>query len=362
MADDSPIDDARPTVLIDGQESEDLRQGLLAAMIAEDTQGLARCEASFGNLDSGSGTGVAFRYFDRKTLDFGKAFKIALKGDVLFEGRITGMEARFPANTPPELMVLAEDALQDLRMTRRTRTFVDQSDADVFNKIADDHQMGKNVQLSGGSHKVLAQVNQSDLAFLRERARAIEAELWVTTDASGKPTLNAAKRSARGGSPLKLEWPTDIREFNVLADLAGQRTAVAATGWDVSAKDKVTYSATDSDLGSELGSDDSGASILKAKLGERKESLVHGVPFTQAEAQDRAQAYFKMQARRFVVGYGVARTTGQLRVGTFVDLDGLGPLFNGKYYLSEVRHLFDGAKGLRTELCAERAGLGRPAT
>src|SRR5215831_21174567 len=104
------------------------------------------------------------------------------------------MEARFPAKSPPELVVLAEDALQDLRMTRRTRTFVDQSDADVFNKIADDHKMGKSVQLSGGTHKVLAQVNQSDLAFLRERARAIEAELWVTTDASGKPTLNARKR------------------------------------------------------------------------------------------------------------------------------------------------------------------------
>ncbi len=360
MADDR-VDDARPTVLLEGQESESLRQGLLSAVISEDTQGLYRCEASFGNLGDGSSNGVDFRYFDRKTLDFGKAFKIALKGDVLFDGRITGLEARFPAQSPPEIIVLAEDALQDLRMTRRTRTFLNQSDADVFNAIADDHQLGKSIQLTGGTHTVLAQVNQSDLAFLRERARALEAEVWVATDANGRATLNAAPRATRAsGTPVKLGWRNELTEFSVLADLAGQRTTVTASGWDVSAKDKVSYDATDSDLGSEVGNDDSGASILKAKFAERKESIVHGVPFTRDEAQDRAKAYFKMQARRFVVGHGVARTTSKLRVGAFVDLSGLGPLFNGKYYLSEVRHLFDGAKGLRTELCAERAGLGRP--
>jgi hypothetical protein len=34
-------------------------------------------------------------------------------------------------------------------------------------------------------------------------------------------------------------------------------------------------------------------------------------------------------------------------------------MFNGKYYLAEVHHRFDGGRGLRTEFCAERAGLGR---
>jgi phage protein D len=361
MADDDRFEDARPTVAVDGKDSDDLRLGMLSAVIAEDTQGLYRCEASIGNLGGDDPNGVDFRYFDRKTFDFGKSFRVKLKDDVLFEGRITGLEARFPPKSPPELVILAEDALQDLRMTRRTRTFVDQTDADVFNKIADDHQMGKSVTLSGGSHKVLAQVNQSDLAFLRDRARAIEAELWVSLDSSGKPTLNAKTRADRGGgAPIKLGYRNELTEFCVVADLAGQRTEVAASGWDVSAKDKVTFSATDSDLGGELGDFESGASILKAKLGDRKESIVHGVPFTQQEAQERAQAHFKMQARRFVTGYGVAKTNGKLRVGAIVDIDGVGPLFNGKYYLAEVRHLFDGTRGLRSELSVERAGLGRP--
>jgi phage protein D len=284
---------------------------------------------------------------------------VQYKGD-LFEGRIIGMEARFPSKSPPELVVLAEDALQDLRMVRRTRTFVQQSDADVFKAIADDHGMDKNVSLSGGQHTLLAQLNQSDLAFLRERARAIEAELWISVS-NGKAKLNAKARSDRqSSSAVKLGWRNELTEFNVLADLAGQRTSVTASGWDVSSKSAVKYAATDSDLGGELGSTDSGASILRSKFGDRKESVAHGVPWTQQEAEARAKAYFKMEARRFIVGHGVARTTGKLRVGGVVDLDGLGPLFTGKYYLAEVRHRFDGARGLRTEFCAERAGLGRP--
>lgn len=357
MADDR-IDDSRPSVLVDGKEDESARQGLLALCIHEDTQGLFRCEASFGNLD-GDGQGTDFRYFDRKTFEFGKRLQIKLKDDVLFDGRITGLEARFPSKSPPELVVLAEDALQDLRMTRRTRSFHDQTDAQVFNKIADEHKLDRGVKLDGRAHKLLAQVNQSDLAFLRQRARAIEAELWVSVDASGKPKLNAKPRSERGGAPVKLGWRNELSEFSVLADLAGQRTAVVASGWDVSAKDKVSYAAGDQDLGSEISEGHSGASILRDKFGERKEAVVHGVPFTQAEAETRAKAHYCMQARRFVVGRGVARTTGKLRVGALVDLDGLGRLFSGKYYLAEVHHRFDGAQGLRTEFSAERAALGR---
>jgi phage protein D len=109
-----------------------------------------------------------------------------------------------------------------------------------------------------------------------------------------------------------------------------------------------------------LGQTDSGAALLKQAFGDRKESVAHGVPWTQSEAEARAKGYFKATARRFVVGHGVARTTGDLRVGAVLDLDGLGPLFNGKYYLAHVRHRFDGAHGLRSELSVERAGLGKP--
>ena len=77
------------------------------------------------------------------------------------------------------------------------------------------------------------------------------------------------------------------------------------------------------------------------------------------EAQSTADAYFKMSARRFVVGHGLAETDLNLRVGSYVNLTGLGPMFSGKYYVTEVRHMFDRRRGLRTEFTSERPGIGQ---
>lgn len=356
MADDfsNLLKTSRPKIFVGGEENPSLAPGLLSLLIAETTSGLYRCEARFGNWGTNEEK-TDFLYFDRATLDFGKQFQIKLDSDVIFDGKITGLEAHFPESSPPELVVLAEDRFQDLRMTRRTRTFSDMSDSQVINQIAGDHGLSPQVSVSGPTYKVLAQVNQSDLAFLRERARAIDAELWMDGN-----KLNVKSHSARTGTTLRLDFRANLRAFSVLADLAHQRTSLTVSGWDVASKEGISFEATESAITSELNGDTSGPSILSSAFGQRKEALVHTVPLSSQEAQTEAETYFKMSARRFVVGRGVAETTSDLRVGSYVNLQGLGPLFSGKYYLTDVQHLFDNSMGLRSEFTAERPGLGQP--
>lgn len=344
---------SRPTIAVGGEDNTPLGVELSRLVIAEDTTGLYRCEAKFGNWGQINNT-TDFLYFDRSILDFGKDFEIKLESDSIFKGKIMGLEARFPEGQSPEITVLAEDRFQDLRMNRRTRSFTDVSDADVINQIASDHGLSPSVDVPGPSYKVLAQVNQSDLAFIRDRARAVDAELWMEGD-----TLNAKSHTGRNGTDLQFTYGNQLRDFTVLADLAMQRTSVAVNGWDVSSKSALQHEATDSVISSELNGDTSGVSILQSALGARKESLAHTVPLNHDEAQHEAEAFFKMSARRFVVGRGVAETKASLRVGTKLDLQGLGPLFTGKYYVVEVKHIFDLAKGLRTEFRSERLGIGK---
>lgn len=340
-------------MIVGGQEAPELGPELLSLIIAENTTGLYRCEARFGNWGSVNNK-TDFLFFDRKILDFGKDFQVKLESDSLFQGKIMGLEANFGEGKSPEISVLAEDRFQDLRMNRRTRTFTDASDSDVINQIATDHGLSPSVDLTGPTYKVLAQVNQSDLAFVRERARSIDAEVWMDGN-----TLNAKSHSSRNGADLKMSYGNELREFTVLADLAMQRTSVAVNGWDVSSKSALQYEATDAVISSELNGDTSGVSILQSALGARKEALAHTVPLNHDEAQHEAEAFFKLSARRFVVGHGVATTKATLRVGTKVDLAELGPLFSGKYYVVEVKHIFDLAKGLRTEFRSERLGIGK---
>jgi phage protein D len=350
----SGIIESRPTIYVGGAEKPDLAPGLLYLLVVEQTSGLYRCEAKFSNWGLKDGR-TDFLYFDRRTLDFGKQFQIKLGADTLFDGRVTALEADFPEAAPPTLTVLAEDRFQDLRMTRRTRSFADVTDADVFNQIANDHGLSPSVSVTGPKYKVLAQVNQSDLAFLRERARSVDAELWV----EGK-TLNAKSHASRGGTPKELKHGNELSSFRVMADLAMQRTSVFVNGWDVSNKQAIQHEATESDISGELGGDESGVGILQSQFGARREALAHAVPLNSQEAQAAAESFFKASARRFLVGRGVAGTDASMRAGRHVKLQKIGPLFDGKYYLTEVRHVFDLADGLRTEFTCERPGIGRP--
>src|SRR4051812_36351915 len=109
MADDatSGLKDSRPVIFVGGEEKPPLAAGLVGLMILENTTGLYRCEARFSNWGTVNNT-TDFLYFDRKTLDFGKDFKIQLGTNVLFNGRIMGLEALFAEGQPPEINVLAE--------------------------------------------------------------------------------------------------------------------------------------------------------------------------------------------------------------------------------------------------------------
>ena len=353
MPENSAILAATPSLRVAGDDQPLLADSLLHLVISEDIEGLYRCEATFNNWGAAGATQVDFRLFDRRTVDFGGAFAVAMNGDTIFDGRISAIEGHFLEHRAPELTVLSEDRFQNLRMNRRTRTFANLSDADICRQIAADNGLTADVNLDGPTHRVLAQTNQSDLAFVRQRARALDAELWMEGT-----TMHARSHQSRDSRTIRLTYGGDLRAFSVTADLARQCTAVAVNGWDTGAKRGIQFEATDSAIRGELGSDVSGVSILRDKFGERKQAIAHTVPLSSAEAQAESEAAFKRSARRFVVGHGIAQPTPRLRAGVFVDLQALGPLFSGKYYVTEAQHRFDRAAGFRTEFTAERPGIG----
>ncbi|HEU0054221.1 MAG TPA: contractile injection system protein, VgrG/Pvc8 family [Longimicrobium sp.] len=350
---------SRPKISIDGREDAALRELLRDLFVEETVAGLYRCEATFLNWGNRNG-GVGFLYFGRDVLEFGKTLKIEMgAGDAagpIFEGKVTGLEGRFTGTREPELLVLAEDRLQDLRMTRRTRTFEDASDADVVRRIASAHGLRADVDFSGPTHRVVAQVNQSDLALARERARAAGAELWVEGD-----TLKARPRTSRNAGTASLTFGQGLIEFAVTADLANQATGFTVAGWDVAGKRGVSHRATDSVVQGERNGGDTGGSVLSSAIGSREQQVVHDLPVNGDEARALAEAHYARAARRFVVGNGVAEGDARLKVGAEVELKELGPLFEGKYHVTRVRHTFDLAHGFRTAFTVERAALGRAA-
>ena len=94
------------------------------------------------------------------------------------------------------MLALAEDKLMSLRMTRRMKTYENVSDADIAQTIAQEHGLAAEADAPGPTYDVVQQWNQSDLAFLRERARLLQAEIWIRrTNCTFKRATNALRRT-----------------------------------------------------------------------------------------------------------------------------------------------------------------------
>lgn len=349
---------SRPTIRIDGQAQDSLGDVLLQSLLVEETTlGLFRCEASFQNWGPKNDGSVDFLFFDQNVIDFGKTLSVEFgppgSAGPVFAGRVTGIEATYPAQQTPELLVLAEDRFQDLRMERRTRSFENVTDADVIRQIASQQGLTAQVDVDGPTYRVLAQLNQSDLAFLRERVAAIDAELWIDNR-----TLYAQARTRRSSGAVSFTYGQGLIEFSVTADLAHQRSTVQVSGWDVAGKQAIDVQSGESAIASELNGGTSGSAILGRALTARNERVVTAMPLTQAEAQAMADARYRARARSFVKGRGAVEGNVKVRVGSILDLSGLGPVFDGKYYVTQARHTFTLQEGYRTTFEAERPSIG----
>lgn len=349
----APLYCQRPTVLIDGQAPPGLSFGLLSLKVTHALNGPSRCEARVANWGVAGGQ-AGYLYFDEQVLDFGKGVRIEQAGRTIFSGAIMALEADYPEGRAPELVVHAEDRTEGLR-TPRTRTFHDFTDGDVIRQIANDHGLAVASNLDGPRHPILAQIDQSDLAFLRGRARLAGAELWLEGD-----TLHVQTLLPTSAGTLSLTFGNELRRFNVTADLANQPTQVVVGGWEVEGKTELRGQADDTLLQGELGSDRSAASIVQRAFGERPFVHTGRVPLTLEEAKAEASAEFIRRSRRFVIGHGTTSSGVIPQVGQWMKVDRLGPLFSGRYFVTDTTILFDPAAGLRTEFRVERPGLGLP--
>jgi hypothetical protein len=79
---------------------------------------------------------------------------------------------------------------------------------------------------------------------------------------------------------------------------------------------------------------------------------------TEAEATLRARARHGARARRFVTADGTAQGDPALRVGAWLTLLGVNPMFVNVYAVTSATHRFDAADGYLTDFLAECAFLG----
>ncbi|MBK7823661.1 contractile injection system protein, VgrG/Pvc8 family [Nannocystis sp.] len=344
----------RPVLRTRGIVREELGRDLIRLEIEEATDGLKTLCARFIAV----GPNDEPAYLDGTLLDFGLDIIVSVgptsSARTVFRGTISALEATFDEAEAPEVAVYAEDRLMDLRMTRRTRSYDAMTDADIVREVASAHQLAVEVDIEDTTHEVVQQWNQSDLAFLRERARLVRAELWL--DDAG--TLQFKARDRRSATELTLVRGGALLDLHARADLAHQRTAVRVSGFDSDARVAIDEEADDAVIRGEVSHGRTGPAILRQAFGERVSQRAREVPLTTTEAAAVARAEMQRRARRFVQVHGLTTGTPDMIVGTRLTLERVGrPFSGGGYHVTRVRHTHDLARGFRTEFSAERPTL-----
>jgi phage protein D len=272
---------------------------------------------------------------------------------VVFEGEVTGWRGAFPRRGPETLVVMALDRFHRLRRERKRRSFLKMKDSEIVQQIASDHGFSVEAKPTSLAHDYVVQFNKSDADFLLERAALNGYELFI----DGRKMVFRAPLI--DGAPVAtLTWHETLKHFSPVISLGKAHAAVKATAYDMKAKKPVSVTAKKGDELSLMGGTKTAAD-LASKLG--KDPLHDPMqPMLSAEEADAlAKGLLNKDAMRLVTGEGASQGNNLIRRGTVVEVDAIGDLLSGRYYVASALHTLTPAHGYTTTFRVRRTAIAK---
>ncbi|MEU4569439.1 phage baseplate assembly protein V [Micromonospora sp. NPDC023956] len=290
----------------------------------------------------------------------------------LISGEVTALEGVF-ADLSAYVVVRGYTHDHRLHRVRRTRTFLNQSDADIARQVATAAKLTVGtIGATGGRLAHVAQVDQTDWEFLTGRARELGYEVGADGD---RFHFRPAATVRRAGAPLPLTFRGNLRRFLPRVTAGNLAPEVEVRAWDpVAATVVASRTATTAD-GANLGAGRTPSAAADSFVprgapappraggaagdvgpapGPRAHVLVgRGLP-----VPDRSDGAVRTVAASLAAGLGgsFAEAEGEalgdarLVAGSAVRVAGVPAPFAGTWTVSAARHVFDEtADGYRTE-------------
>ena len=359
MARDDPpaFFSARPTVRIGTMEYPMLAEQVSAMEMREAVGGMSSLEISFADWvtapDGSAGFGALG---DDQPFRLGEEIAIYAGPSggpqEIFKGLITALESEVCADRGPQITVLAEDLLFTMRRTRRSRLFEEISPAGVVEEIASEYSLQPQIREGLDEPvKTWAQLAETDLAFLRRVLALVDADLQlVGSDLQVGPIARDERAT------LELAFPHTLVALRATADLADQYGEASVSGMDIEEGRQADASASDGELGP--GEGGLARDVLARKFQTYRNHLHEHGPLDPSWARTMARTAYAKQARRFLTARGTALGDPRIRIGSWLTLTGVNPMFANQYVVAEAIHRFDLANGYQTDFTAECAYFG----
>lgn len=299
---------------------------------------------------------------DLKLLDagpFNLAEKVTISGrDAenqkvrLIQGEITAIEPEFGAGMMVVVVVRVFDQLHRLYRQVKNKTYLNVKDSDIAEEIALAAGLKVDIEATATVYEHLYQHNQSDLAFLMQRARRIGYDCYIreNTLIFRNPNLRSAQAT--------LAWGADLLTFHPRMTLSEQVEEVLLQGWDVQKKEKIVGRATQGKWYPKIQEQADGGVWAKKLEPNSKQIVVDDFPVSQAEADILASARLNEISGAFVEAHGTAFRRPDITAGQVLKIERLGQRFCGEYLVTSATHIYTDA-GFKTNFTVSggRTGL-----
>lgn len=260
----------------------------------------------------------------------------------IFKGELVGMEPTYRQGGESRFSIRAYDKLHRLLRGRKSKTYQDQSDQDIAGAIAGQHGLSAN---SGSSpkitHKHVYQHNQTDLEFLRVRAKRLGYSIWCEDT---KMFFDAPKLDADSGLEFHLDkqdgGKLKLKAFAGRMSNSHVMKKVTVRGWDPEKKAEIV--GEESAKNSPLGSKNAASSL--SDFGEVVTFMVDYPIFSVEEAKAIAKSMLDEASLSYLTAECEVMGNNKLKAGIVikikVNFDKADDRFNGKYLVRGVTHRY----------------------
>jgi Rhs element Vgr protein len=258
--------------------------------------------------------------------------KIGLDGKkkTLFKGLIVRHAIRAKSQGNSFLTIECKHAAVKMTLGRKNKYFENQKDSDVIESILGKYGLKGSVESTSVQHKELVQFHATDWDFVVARAEMNGKLVFADQDKI------SVKKPDTGASPvLTLTYGANLLEIEAEMDARTQWKSVKADAWDYAGQQLATGDASSASF-TEAGNV-SGATLADAVAPDSFDLRHSGQVLPQ---ELKAWADAAMLKSRMAKIRGRAKFTGfpDVKPGVMVKLQGCGARFNGKIYVTAVRH------------------------
>lgn len=257
------------------------------------------------------------------------------------------------------LEVECRDHVCKMALVRRNRYFEEQSDSDVATTLLDIYSgdlVSGDLTAATVVHPQLLQYQVTDWDFMISRLEAAGHICFVDNG-----TVRSVKPSLSGDPVADISFGATVLELDAEIDARTQTGSVHAFAWDPAGQQLLDVSAADPGWS---GNGNLTAQDLSSATGRTEDLVWHGGSLASDELQTLADG--ALLRARLAASRGRVRFQGltAVRPGALLKLSRLSDRFNGKVYVTGVRHEFsrnnwttDAEFGLSREVHAERVAM-----